>query len=90
MELFFSQSCKAPEFTSPINSDLSEAGKKNWQNLSTWWNTVDSDRRHCVIAEIRGSFRQKVQECVQKTISGFTIAPARDEQRLSNEDKAAG
>lgn len=83
------QGCTAPDFTAPIDADLSAAGKQDWQNLSSWWSATDTDRRYCVIAEIRGNFRLKLQDCIARSIPGFVIAPSRDENRLSADEKAA-
>lgn len=80
--IYFSQGCAEPDFKGPIDKDLDAQAQGQWKNVTNWWESLDTDKRHCVIAEVRGDFKEKLQECIDKKIPGFSLpGPSADSVR---------
>jgi hypothetical protein len=71
---FSDNGCTPPDFSAPLEADLKDdKAKANWKSVSDWWDSVDSDKRHCVIKEVRGDFKEKLNECIKRKIPAFEV-----------------
>lgn len=85
---FTANGCAAPDFKNPIDNDLDADGKKNWKGVVDWWDGLDTDKRHCVISQVRGGFQDRLTQCMNDKIPGFDYkALSTDKEKLSDTEK---
>lgn len=84
----YSHGCNEPNNLKSLDSYLGHKDLAYWNKFREFWDSLDTQKKHCALKAVGNDFRPKFVECIAQTVPGFQVPMLRDDVVLPEKTKA--